>query len=242
MKLSILGKIIDFLFPRYCAICEARLLGSEELICTPCLLDLPYTDTWQKPSDNEMTKMFWHQIPIERCAALFHYKSHAPSAQLIYRLKYGSRPEIGIYLGKLMAQQAIKYNFLEGIDAIIPIPLSKSRLHTRGYNQSALIAQGLASLTHLPIIDDAVTRTSFLESQTHKNRWQRQDNVSQVFRCSQTYHDGEGKHPISQLAGKHLLLIDDVCTTGATIIRCCQELMKAGNIKISILTAGWAKP
>ena len=125
---------------------------------------------------------------------------------------------MGIYLGKMLAQKGLSIQFFDGIDAIIPIPLTRKRQKERGYNQSLLIAKGIRQLTHLPIIRDAVKRNKFSESQTHKNRQERQENVSQVFEAAETYHDEQGKHPITELEGKHILIIDDVCTTGATII------------------------
>lgn len=250
MQYSLLGKIINLCFPPTCAICQRPLVGTEDILCIECLAKIPFTKTWENPYDNEMAKMFWHLIPIERCGALFFYLSHADSAQLIYRLKYGNEPQIGWQLGRYFARRAAKNGFFEGIDAIHPVPLSKSRLRTRGYNQSLMIAEGITSLTHIPIITDAVRRTTFKESQTHKDRWQRIDNVNQVFELADCYHEYKGRklfplhqeaYPITNLAGKHILVIDDVCTTGATTIACCEQLKKLGNMKFSIATLGWAR-
>ena len=156
------------------------------------------------------------------------------------KLKYHHRPDTGNYLGRLIASKGIESDFFKDIDAIIPIPITKSRRKTRGYNQSEEIAKGIQERTHLPIITDAIRRVTFTESQTQKDRWQRLENVKHVFQLSDTYHDKDGKHPITDLAGKHLLIIDDVCTTGATLISCCEELQKAGKMKFSIATIGWA--
>lgn len=250
MQISLLGKIIDLFFPRFCIECGNRLVGSEEMLCVTCLISLPYTNTWADFYSNEMAKMFWGQIPIERCAALFRYQSHSLPSNIIYKLKYFDRPEVGVYMGRLIAQKGLGESniqlpgdnpsgLFEGIDAIIPIPLTPKRLKHRGYNQSEMIAKGIQELTGLPIITDAVKRMVFTESQTHKNRWQRQENVEHVFQLSDSYHLGKEKHPISDLAGKHLLIIDDVCTTGATIIACCKQLMKVGKLKFSVVSIGW---
>ena len=220
MRTSLLRDILDLFFPRTCAICGNVLAGGEEMICIKCLFRMPGTDTWKQPYDNEMAKLFWHLIPIERCCALFHHISHATSARAVYQLKYMHHPEMGIYLGRMLAKKGLGIQFFDGIDAIIPIPLTRKREKERGYNQSLLIAKGIQQLTHLTIIKDAVRRKKFSESQTHKNRQERQENVSQVFEAAATYHDGQGEHPIAQLEGKHILIIDDVCTTGATIISC----------------------
>lgn len=240
MKISLLGKILDLMLPRTCAICSNRLVGSEEMICCSCLLAQPWTDFWAHPYDNEMAKCFWHLIPIERSSALYYHVSHTTSARPIYQLKYGHRQEMGIYLGEFLASKGLDVDFFEGIDAIIPLPLAPKREKERGYNQSLLIAKGISHLTHLPIIKDAVSRTVFHESQTHKNRRERLTNVEHVFCLNTQYHDQEGKHPICELADKHLLLVDDVCTTGATIISCAQELQKAGKMRFSVLTIGFA--
>ena len=189
-----------------------------------------------------MAKIFWAHIPIERCASLFYYQSHSPASQAIYALKYGDRPDAGFYLGEIIGHEGNKRNFFEGIDAIIPIPLTPKRKKKRGYNQSEQIAKGIRRQTRLPIITDAVKREVFKESQTHKNKWQRQENVEHAFQLAPFYHDEKGrKYPTTDLAGKHILIVDDVCTTGATVIACCKELMKAGKMKFSFTSVGWTK-
>ena len=105
MQISLLGKILDLLFPRYCLICGSRLQGSEEMLCTSCISTLPRTDTWKNPYENEMAKIFWAHIPIERCASLFYYQSHSPASQTIYALKYGDRPDAGFYLEKSLGMK-----------------------------------------------------------------------------------------------------------------------------------------
>ena len=239
MRLSLLAQILDLLCPRHCLICGQRLLGEEEIICIACNLHLPRTNTWQQPEDNDMAKLFWHSIPVEKCCALFHYHGHAPASNLLYQLKYNQHEEVGVGMGHLLANEALRIQFFDGIDAIVPIPLAPKRKRERGYNQSEEIAKGIQEKTGLPIITDAIRRTVFTESQTHKSRSERQENVKHVFQTSAFYHDAQGKHPITNLAGKHLLIIDDVCTTGATLVSCCEELLKAGKMKFSITTIGW---
>ncbi len=265
MYLSLLERIIDLFSPRYCPSCDKRLMGTEEMLCATCLLGLPITSTWEDPYENKMAKMFWGRIPIERCVALFYYHSHSYPSNIIYALKYHHRPDAGVYLGHLIGSKGLETNFFDGIDAIIPIPITPKRRKQRGYNQSEMIARGIQEKIAKniqekitkgiqggiidkgiqgaktpPIITDAVRRIVFTESQTQKTRMGRLENVENVFQLSDFYHDTDGKHPISDLAGKHLLLIDDVCTTGATLVSCCQELEKAGKMKFSIATVGWA--
>lgn len=199
MRTSLLRNILDLFFPRTCAICGNVLAGGEEMICIKCLFRMPGTDTWKQPYDNEMAKLFWHLIPIERCCALFHHISHATSARAVYQLKYMHHPEMGIYLGRMLAKKGLGIQFFDGIDAIIPIPLTRKREKERGYNQSLLIAKGIQQLTHLTIIKDAVRRKKFSESQTHKNRQERLENVSQVLKSQQPIMTGRGSTPSRNL-------------------------------------------
>ncbi len=239
MKVSLLAKIIDLFFPRYCPMCGRRLLGEEETLCLVCNLHLPRTDTWSHPYDNEMAKMFWHLVPVERCGALFYYHGHSIPSRLVYLLKYGNRPDIGVALGRLLADEGECCDFFDGIDAILPVPLAKARRKKRGYNQSECIAQGLHERTGLPVWNDVVMRCSFEGSQTDKNRWERLQNVDQVFALRQPYRRGGERN--AALQGKHLLVVDDVCTTGATVISCCQALMQAADIRFSIVSIGYVK-
>lgn len=237
MRISILAKIIDLLFPRFCAMCGNRLVGEEEMVCMSCLLHLPRTDTWGNPYENEMAKIFWHRMPIEKSAALFYYQGHSLASNLIYQLKYQNHPEMGEFLGRMIAQEARCVNYFDDIDAIVPIPLAKNRRKQRGYNQSEEIAKGIAAMTGLPIWTDVVERTQFSESQTHKDRWERAENVENVFVLS----SNDTMKTCRSLEGKHLLLIDDVCTTGATIVACAHALMKIPKVKFSVITIGYAK-
>lgn len=241
MRYSLLEKVINLLSPRYCPMCESRLLGTEEMLCIPCLRHLPITPTWEDPYENRMARMFWGRIPIERCVSLYYYEGHSDPSYPIYKLKYHHRPDIGEYLGRLIAEKGIEANLFEGIDALLPVPITKARRKERGYNQSECIAKGIQEKTGLPIITDAIARNIFTASQTKKNRWERLENVDHAFCLSDSYTSLAGKVPITDLDGKHLLLIDDVCTTGATLVSLGQELQKAGKVRLSIATIGWAK-
>ena len=178
-----------------------------------------------------MAKLFWGQIPVERAAAFFYYESHSNTANVIYKLKYKSHPEIGPVMGRKVAVEFQRDHFFDGIDGIVPIPLTKKRFRQRGYNQSEEIAKGINEITGIPIYTGIVKRTVFKGSQTRRRRWERQENVEYAF-C---LVDGE------PIIGKHILLIDDVVTTGATIIACAKELCEAGGVRISILSLGLAK-
>lgn len=239
MRSSILGKIIDLLFPRLCPVCHNRLVGEEEGLCLACNLHLPRTDTWEDPFGNEMAKMFWHQIPVEKCCALFYYAGHSFSSNILYQLKYGSFPELGVVMGKMLAEEGLRVGFFDGIDAIVPIPLAKKRQRERGYNQSEEIARGISQLTRIPVETGIVRRAVFNGSQTHKGRWGRAENVREAFELTEAYRPGGRKGKF--LEGKHLLVVDDVCTTGATILSCCEKMSGFEGVRFSVMAIGYAK-
>ena len=229
--ISFWSSLLDLISPRTCVVCGQRLSVSEETICSKCNLHLPRTGFQQDPYENIMAKMFWGQIPIERATALFYYEPHAETANILYEMKYKNHPEIGEVMGRLMARELQMSNFFEGIDGIIPVPLAKKRQRQRGYNQSHELAKGISEITGLPIYNKVVRRTVFEGSQTSLGRWERNENVEHVFELKDA----------STVQGKHLLIVDDVVTTGATIIACAKELCKAGGVRISVLSLGLAK-
>ena len=229
--ISFWTRLLDLISPRACVVCGCRLSASEEIICGKCNLHLPRTGFQQDPYENIMAKMFWGQIPIERAAALIYYEPHAETANILYELKYKNHPEIGEMMGRLMARELQTGNFFESIDGIIPVPLAKKRERQRGYNQSHELAKGISEITGLPIYNKVVRRTVFEGSQTSLGRWERNENVEQVF---------ELKDALT-IQGKHLLIVDDVVTTGATVIACAKELCKAEGVRISVLSLGLAK-
>jgi ComF family protein len=178
-----------------------------------------------------MAKLFWGQLPIERAAALMFYEPHSEMAQLVYRLKYNDRADIGEDLGRLMAQEMQFGRFFDGIDALIPVPLSRKRLRQRGYNQSEMLAEGVSDITGIPVVRHAVKRKHFVKSQTSLSRQERLENVDGIFYLKNA----------ELIENKHVLLIDDICTTGATLIACGEAMRAASNIRISILTLGFTK-
>ena len=231
MKDSFWSRLVDLIAPRACVVCGGRLGIHEFFICGSCNLQLPRTNYADNPYENDMARLFWGQLPVERCAALFFYQGGSGPSQILYELKYKNHPEIGEFFGRMIAEEWNDTGFFEGIDLIVPVPLAKERQRQRGYNQSLHIARGIGSVTRLPIVSNAVSREQFVESQTQKDRWQRNENVEGCFRLN----DG------SALKGRHVLLVDDVVTTGATICSCGREMLKAGDVRFSILTIGFAK-
>ena len=231
MKISFWARLLDLISPRLCVVCGNRLAVTEETLCSKCYLHLPRTDFDHDLYENVMAKLFWGQIKLEKATALFYYEPHAETAQIFYEMKYKNHPEIGVMMGRMMAKELMRSGLFEGIDAIVPVPLAKKRERQRGYNQSLELAKGVNEVIGLPIYNKVVKRTKFMGSQTQRGRWERNENVEHVFELV----DGDS------LSGKHVLLIDDVVTTGATIIACAQEMQKASDVKISVLALGFAK-
>ena len=227
--ISLLARVIDLLAPRECAICGRRLAVSEEVMCGACNFHLPRTGFSANAFDNSMTRLFWKIIPIERAAALFFYEAQSQSSNVIYKLKYGHRPDIAEDMGRIAAAEFARDGFFDGIDAIVPVPLAKNRRRERGYNQSVEIAKGMSAVAGIPVLTEVANRDTFVKSQTTMDRWQRQANVASVFHL----RDG------SLIAGKHVLIVDDIVTSGATIASLAAELMYAGNVKFSVASLGF---
>lgn len=224
-------RILDFISPRTCAVCGRRLSPTERSLCSVCLLHLPRTAYQFTPDDNPMAQLFWHLTPVERAAALIYYEPHSELAQLVYDLKYRNRPDIGEDMGRLMANEMQIAHFFDDIDILLPVPLSRKRLRQRGYNQSEELARGISEVTHLPLVTKAVIRKHFVRSQTQLTRYERQENVADMFELRDDH----------LIKGKHVLLIDDICTTGATLIACIDVLKNIPGIRLSVLTLGFTK-
>ena len=231
MKISFWARLLDLISPRLCVVCGSRLAVTEETLCSKCYLHLPRTDFGHDLYENVMAKLFWGQMAIEKATALFYYEPHAETAQILYEMKYKNHPEIGVVMGRMMAKELMRSGLFDGIDAIVPVPLARKRERQRGYNQSLELAKGVSEVTGLPIANKVVRRTKFVGSQTQRGRWERNENVENVFELVDS----------DSISGKHLLLIDDVVTTGATIIACAQEMQKASNVKFSVLALGYSK-
>ena len=231
MRTSFWTRLLDVVAPRTCAVCGGRLTANESVLCAACHLHLPLTGYEHSPLDNPMARLFWGHFPVVRAAALFFYEPQSAASQMIYDMKYRSMPETAVALGSIAARQFSAAGFFNGIDAIVPIPITRRRQWQRGYNQSMEIGRGVSEVTGLPIYNKVVKRIRFKESQTSQRAHQRMLNVENAFSLTDS----------DRIAGRHILLVDDIVTTGATIIACGRELAKAPGVRISILTLGLTK-
>lgn len=222
-------RLLDFVAPRQCVVCGHQLALTEESICTVCYLHLPRTTFQFSPADNAMAQLFWHITPVERAAALLYYEPRSETARIVYELKYHDNPYIGEDMGRMMAREMQPSGYFDGIDVLVPVPLSWRRQHQRGYNQSEWLARGIGDVTGLPVCCKALRRCHFAQSQTALSRQERQENVAGAF---ELVDDTSLRH-------RHVLLIDDVCTTGATLTACVDTLRDVEGIRLSVLTLGF---
>lgn len=214
---------ISLLFPRLCYGCGNHLLRNENLICTECYILIPRTNYHLK-SDNPVAQLFWGRCLIEKAAAFSFYTRDSRIRKLIHQLKYKGIREIGIELGRIYALSLRSSEFLDGIDIIIPVPLHPSKKRKRGFNQSEMICIGISDITGLKTDTGLLVRRSVTKTQTKKSRYDRWTNVEGIFQVTDPM----------VLRDKHILIVDDVITTGSTIEACVNELLNIENVKVSV--------
>ena len=217
--------LISLFYPRICLACGNTLFRNEDTICTYCLFHLPKTN-FHKEADNPVSRIFWGRIPLVSAAAYYYFGKGGKVQHLIHQLKYKGHREIGVYIGKLYGQELLESHLFSGIDFVIPVPLHRSKHKKRGYNQSEQFALGLCSSMPAKLDAHSLYRTLASETQTRKSRFSRWENVKEIFAIRDEYN----------LRGKHLLLVDDVITTGATIEACALILLKVPEVKVSVAT------
>ncbi|MGV6945528.1 ComF family protein [Sphingobacterium kyonggiense] len=212
-------------YPEVCYACQKNLMGDEHGVCSFCQYHLPYTDD-HLDSNNPCFQQLKGRSQIQFATALFRLSNAGLVENLIYNLKYNSKPQIGYYFGREYGAKLLKSPFFENIDLLVPIPLHPKRKRKRGYNQSAKIAMGLASILQVPVDETILFRTVQTKTQTRLSSLARVANVSGVFSCS--------KKPA--IDGKHIVLIDDVLTTGATLVSAADAIMESyPNCKLSVI-------
>ena len=201
----------------------------EEVLCVRCQPDLPRVRTVSF-EENDIARIFWGLVPIEKGISFFHYTPHSPHSRILFELKYHNHPEVGKTMGRMMAEELKATSFFDGIDLIVPIPLSRKKERQRGYNQSDWIAWGISEATGIPTDTTSVVRTKSNPSQTTLDHRQRRENVRDIFAV---------RHP-GNLEGRHILLVDDVITTGATMLSCAETIARACRVRFSVLSPAWA--
>jgi ComF family protein len=219
------GYLVNLFYPMLCSGCGEFLLRNEKEICTRCQYHLPRTNHHHQP-DNKVAKLFWGRVNILNATSFVHFQKGGIVQNMMHQLKYKGRKETGYQLGILFGIELLSSPLYATIDVVIPVPLHASRLAKRGYNQAEWIARGISESMNKDFGGRYLRRIRNNPTQTKKGRFERFENVQTVF---------EVAHP-EEIIGRHVLLVDDVVTTGSTLEACANQLLEAGICRISIAT------
>lgn len=229
MNFPLLYYLSELIFPRLCVACGDKLIEQEQWICLNCLHHLPRTN-FHLTTENPVAQLFYGRVHIEFATSFFYFTKGSCYQSLIHNLKYKGMKELGAEMGKHFAIDLSRSNDFSSVDLICPVPLHPKKEKSRGYNQSWWIALGMAQQMHKPVSIGNLVRTISTETQTRKTRFERWKNVEGIF---------ELKNP-AVFSGKHILLVDDVVTTGATIEACAQAILSNCDARVSIATLATA--
>lgn len=225
---SYLDDFIALLYPDICMACGNSMVKGEEVICIRCIMNLPKTNFHLDPI-NPIIKHFWGKVPVHAATAFYYFHKGEKVQRLIHALKYQGKPEVGHKIGRMLGAELQSSELYKDVEAIIPVPLHADKLRKRGYNQSEALATGMAEAYNTRCVN-LLQRTKYTDTQTRKHRFERFENVNKVF---------EVKDPPA-LYHKHILLVDDVITTGSTLMACAEELLKVKGTKVSIAAMAYA--
>ncbi|HEX8461536.1 MAG TPA: ComF family protein [Segetibacter sp.] len=224
--LSIQPLLNDFLhlfYPHVCTGCGTDILNDNHELCIRCLSQLPKTHFFEN-AVNPVEEKFYGRLPVRHAGAAFYFTKQSLIENIIYDLKYKGNKGIGRYMGQMLGQLLSESKRFDDVDIIIPLPLNFKRLKKRGYNQSQILAEGITSVWNKPVNHKAVIRKINTETQTHSGRIARLENMQNVFAVADP----------AAIQNKHVLLIDDVVTTGASLEACAAEVLKTPGVTISI--------
>ncbi|HYG40202.1 MAG TPA: ComF family protein [Cytophagales bacterium] len=211
------------IYPTFCLACHKALEGGEDTICTFCRFELPKTN-FHLTSPNPLEQRFWGKIHLHRAFAYLYFIKHGKVQKLIHHLKYKGHQEVGEMLGKWYGFELAESGFTGKFDVIVPVPLHKNKLKKRGYNQCDAFARSLSETLSIPVCLNALNRITSTSTQTKKSRFARWKNVEEIFVVNNK----------EEVAGKKILLIDDVVTTGSTLEACGHVLLQEGAKELSV--------
>ena len=220
-----INDFISLIFPKVCYACGKSLFKNEDCICAWCHYHLPKTN-FHLRADNPVMRLFWGRTNICSASSLYSFNKGSKVQHLIHQLKYRGKKEIGISIGKYYGRELKTATAFSSASVVVPVPLHKKKLKKRGYNQSETFAQGLAESLEIECGRDLIERTHASQTQTKKSRFDRWKNVEEVFRVTAP----------EQLQGRHVLLVDDVVTTGSTLEACATRILEIPGAKVSVLT------
>jgi len=227
--MSLIYDFIGLFFPLVCEGCGNLLFRNEDTICTRCLAGLPKTNFHQYP-DNPVMETFWGRIKLESATSFLYYAKAGKVQRMIHNFKYHQKKDVGSVLGKMFASDLRTSPFFSNVQVLIPVPLHWTKQKTRGFNQSEVIARAMGQIMKTKVETQVLYRRFATDTQTKKSRLKRVENVSGKFAL---------QNP-EKIAGQHVMLIDDVITTGSTIEECASLLLQVEGVKVSIASLGFA--
>jgi len=225
MKNNPLSDLLNLMYPDLCVVCGANLHKNEKHLCLNCLNEIPKTN-FHLQVDNPIEKKFWGKVPIFRGTAFFYFQKGSHFQKILHALKYKNNKEIGKVLGKYAAVELLESTDFASVDVIIPVPLHPKKFKLRGYNQSEWIGNGLSEILQKPQDTISLRRVQENTTQTKKSVFERYENTEGIFEVID----------FNALEAKHVLLVDDVLTTGSTLEACIKALLKIPQIKVSVFT------
>jgi ComF family protein len=225
---SYINDFVHLIYPHNCLGCGNDALETDALLCTQCFYQLPGTDFFTV-KNNPVEQTFYGRLTIQQAAAAYYFTKDSLIQHLLIELKYKSNKKAGLFLGKQIGYFLQQSKRFDDIELIVPLPLHPKKEQKRGYNQAMTICEGITSVWNKPVLKDAVIRTAFTETQTKQDRMHRWQNMDGIFAIAQSH----------LLTGKHILLVDDVITTGATLEACGNEILKIPGTQLSIATAAF---
>ena len=218
-----IGAIAHLFYPSICFGCRKNEIGPTEWLCLNCLSTLPLTG-FENARDNPVEQLFWGRTPIQFASSCFFYVEKTPIQRLIHQVKYKEQQQLGKWLGQLMGRQLNTIYQSYQVDIMLPMPLHPKKQHQRGYNQATLLCEGIRTITNCDFAEQLLIRNTNTQTQTKKTRMERWNNVSEVFSITNT----------QAIINKHIVLVDDVITTGASTEACAAALLKEGARAVSI--------
>lgn len=225
IALDILAPLAHLFYPHICIGCGSDVIEKQNLLCLDCINDLPHTG-FALHANNPVEKIFWGRLPIHSAMSEFYFSKDSIIQNCIHEFKYRGNKKAGLYLGKMMGKSLLKSNRFLNVDALIPLPLFNQKEIKRGFNQAAILCEGIHEIINVPVVTNNVIRIISTETQTKKGRTQRWENVEKSFSVLDK----------KALKGKHILLVDDVITTGATLEACGTEISKTEGVTLSLAT------
>ncbi|MFB1039785.1 MAG: phosphoribosyltransferase family protein [Polaribacter sp.] len=228
--MKLLKDFFYLFYPNICANCSEQLLQNEKVICIFCRHDLPLTN-FQSYTKNKVSRIFSGRITIEKAYSLLFFRKQGVTKNLIHDLKYKGNEEVGVFFGNWIGEIVAKNKEFSTVDFIVPVPIHAKKKKIRGYNQVTKFGECLSMHLKVPLNEAVLIRQSATKTQTLKSRFERFNDLESKFSAKNT----------SIFKEKHILIIDDVITTGATLEACAQELLKTPGIKISILTMSYTE-